>query len=673
MGVITITQRRESLGNLGSTGMAHGATSTDIGRVHHTTPGTYSPRYFAPNSHGGDGALGNAVRGLENLAVAIGQREDERQCDKIVIETMKNVDIMDRDDREMTAETVGDSPERKHLVGQRRGCLLRTGEGTKGLPGEADGLFLDTFANVCAAFDATDRQRGLAAMRLAGYRRNRLNRMLDLQAGEYRRMEIGGAEGQLTQFITAWKNGNSGVVGDIFRAQEKLGILKLRTPEQRKADSEGLAVALGKDLALSQIAGCRSESDYDGLEKLMRDDMEKALPEELVAELPGKKMDAQTKKDLVATVLREKAQFVRRRELAEMKAVDETLNPGRLAVLAAGDMNADNPGARLSTVDGVIANAQKQAETLPKTSRARLALAEGIDRLNRDADAEAERIVTNAVLAGETADWKGMGSRFAKAVPLAKAKADRIRHAEESNAMAKNDRDLRYDEMMLDYEIQSGMRTDDEIAKMKRDLCDRQEALAKGRLISPEDAASFAKRWSARKERDESAAAVEFDRAFGLTLRDFVDAKGDISTEVTDAGYKKAVKSGQKAVFPGTDEKVSLGEYLKMRASFLERLRALPANADRRQETSKLLEEFRGGWYSRQAEANIEALARTMNDIHLGIEADVEAERLKAAAEEQKRNMTVVGSNRPANAEPQPDLLEFYRQANPLDATIKYR
>lgn len=670
MGVINITQRSETLGNLGSPGMAHGATSTDLGHVHHTTPGTYSPRYFAPNSHGGDGALGSAIKGLENLALAIGQREDERQCDKIVIETMKNVDIMDRDDREMTAETIGNAPDKKHLVGQRRGCLLRTGEGTKGLPDEADALYKQTFENICSSFDATDRQRELAAMRLAGYRRNRIDRMLDLQASEYRRMEIGGAEDQLTQFITSWKNGNTGVVGDIFQAQEKLGILKLRTPEQRKADSEGLALALGKDLALSQIAKCQSEADFDGLEKLMKDGMEKSMPEALVSELPGKTIDAQTRKDLVETVRREKAQFVRQRELAEMKAVDETLNPGKLAVLAAGDMNADNPGARLSAVDGVIENALKQAETLPKTSRARLALAEGIDRLNRDADAEAERIVTNAMLAGETADWKGMGARFAKAVPLAKAKADRIRHAEESNAMAKNDRDLRYDEMMLDYEIQSGMRTDDEIAKMKRDLYDRQEALAKGRLISPDDAASFAKRWNARKQRDESAAAVEFDRAFGLTLRDFADAKGDISTEITDAGYKKAVKSGQKAVFPGTDEKVSLGEYLKMRASFLERLRALPANADRRQETSKLLEEFRGGWYARQAEANIEALSRTMNDIHLGIETQAEAERLKAAAEEEKRNMPVVDRRHPANAT---DPLEFYRQANPLDPTIKYR
>ena len=310
MGVINITQRRETLGNLGSTGMAHGATSTDIGRVHHTTPGIYAPRYFAKNSHAGDAALGRAIGELVDVAAMIGRREDERQCDKIVLETMKNVDIMDRDDRDMTAETIGNAPDKKHLIGQKRGCLLRTGEGTKGLPEEADTLYLETFENICSAFDATDNQRQLAAMRLAGYRRSRLDRMLNLQANEYRRMELGGAEGQLTQFITAWKNGNTGVVGDIFQAQEKLGILQLKTPEQRKADSQGLAVALAQDLAMSQMAKCGGRGDFDDLRKAIETDFEKRLPDALVAELPGRKVDDVTKKTLMRAVTDGKRRFV---------------------------------------------------------------------------------------------------------------------------------------------------------------------------------------------------------------------------------------------------------------------------------------------------------------------------------------------------------------------------
>ena len=309
-----------------------------------------------------------------------------------------------------------------------------------------------------------------------------------------------------------------------------------------------------------------------------------------------------------------------------------------------------------------------------------VALAEA-KRLDAEADKEVERIIENDLLAGKKltmSDGKTLiydpkkesDKRFVKLYPSVKARIDEMRRKDEMRMREDNYAGILYDEMMLDYEIQSGTLTDDALAKRKRDIYDRARAMAEGLMLNPKDAVAFGKSWDARNKADESAAAVDFDRAFGLSLTDFADARGNISTEVTDSGYKKAVRSGQKAIFPGTDEKVSLGEYLKMRASFLERLRALPANADRRQETAKLLEEFKGGWYARQTEANIDALARTMNDIHLGIEAEVEAERLRAAAEEERRNMPVVDRRHPANAEPQPDPLEFYRLANPLGPTL---
>ena len=305
-------------------------------------------------------------------------------------------------------------------------------------------------------------------------------------------------------------------------------------------------------------------------------------------------------------------------------------------------------------------------------------------RLDVEADKEVRRIIENDLLAGKEltmSDGKTLiydpkkesDKRFVKLYPSVKARIDEIRRKDEMRMREDNYAGILYDEMMLDYEIQSGTLTDEALGKRKRDIYDRARAMAEGHMLNPKDAVAFGKSWDARNKADESAAAVDFDRAFGLSLADFADARGDISTKVTDSGYKKAVKSGQKAIFPGTDEKVSLGEYLKMRASFLERLRALPANADRRQETAKLIDEFKGGWYARQTEANIDALARTMNDIHLGIESEVEAERLKAAAEEEKRNIPVVDRRHPANAEPPPDPLEFYRQANPLDPTFNFR
>ena len=292
-------------------------------------------------------------------------------------------------------------------------------------------------------------------------------------------------------------------------------------------------------------------------------------------------------------------------------------------------------------------------------------------KVDAAADKETVRSLENAVLADGS--YKPEGVREQRLYPHVKEKVDEMRRKDRTRATEENDRGIMYDELMLDYEIQSGTLSEGEIGRRMRDIHERATALARGQLLKPEDYAAFEKRWKARNAAGESAAGVMFDRAFGLSLENFVDARGDISTEITDKSYKDTLRSGQKAVFPGTDKNVSLGEYLKWRAAFLGQLRVLPQDANRKQHAKELLGRFKAGWYARQTEANIEALSRTMNDIHLGIEAEHEAERLRAAAEEEKRNMPVVDRRHPANADPQPDPLEFYRQVNPLDPTIKYR
>lgn len=323
MGVINITQRSEQLGNIGSVGMAHGVTSTDIGSVQHTRPTVFSPHYYARNSHSGDASIVSGLAGLGKAFAAIALREDERVSDEIVQRTMFQTDMRDRDESEVSD---WNSPDRKHLQGQKKGLLLRTGEGVKNLPNEAEEVFADTFEGVCKGLDASDRQRKLAGERLLGYRRARQDRMMGIQSSEYRRMEIGGAEGQLNQYLTSWKNGNTGVIADIFQAQDKLGCLKLRTPEQRKADRQGLATALAEDLAASQVAKCGSKEDFDTLRDAIRNDFEKNLPKEVVDELPGGKVDDATKRNLEKAVVRAKDDFVNARTDAVNSRYDKAVS-----------------------------------------------------------------------------------------------------------------------------------------------------------------------------------------------------------------------------------------------------------------------------------------------------------------------------------------------------------
>lgn len=344
------------------------------------------------------------------------------------------------------------------------------------------------------------------------------------------------------------------------------------------------------------------------------------------------------------------------------------------SAVAMGRLNGSvdpKTGAELPGMEDVLAAIRGAKEKFAVGTEIRAKYDKLEDRVDAAADKETVRSLENAVLADGS--YKPEGVREQRMYPSVMAKVDEMRRKDRTRATEENDRGIMYDELMLDYEIQSGTLSEGEIGRRMRDIHERATALARGQLLKPEDYAAFGKRWKARNAADESAAGMMFDRAFGLSLENFVDARGDISTEITDKSYKDTLRSGQKAVFPGADKNVSLGEYLKWRAAFLGQLRVLPQDANRKQHAKELLGRFKAGWYARQTEANIEALSRTMNDIHLGIESEVEAERLKAAAEEEKRNMPVVDRRHPANADPNPDPLEFYRQANPLDPTLNFR
>ena len=137
MGVISITQRRESLGNIGGTHAAHGVTNTNIGTVQHQRPGIYTAHMARPAMTTGD-SIRAAGRAIGEVAAAIGavqEREDEEQVDRITRAVMSSLERQDRDDREVTDWK---APGREHLEGQQRGLLLRTGNGCRGLGDEAD-------------------------------------------------------------------------------------------------------------------------------------------------------------------------------------------------------------------------------------------------------------------------------------------------------------------------------------------------------------------------------------------------------------------------------------------------------------------------------------------------------------------------------------------------------
>ena len=62
MGVISITRRRETLGNIGGTSMAHGVTDTDAGSARSGAYArTFSPHYYAKHEWAGDDGIAKGI------------------------------------------------------------------------------------------------------------------------------------------------------------------------------------------------------------------------------------------------------------------------------------------------------------------------------------------------------------------------------------------------------------------------------------------------------------------------------------------------------------------------------------------------------------------------------------------------------------------------------------
>lgn len=421
MGVINITQRSERLGNLGGTSAAHGVTSTDIGTVHHTTARTFSPHYYSRNAHAGDAALG---RGLErvgdtmlNIALAVRQREEDRQVDEYTNAMMRTMETESRDDREITD---WNTPQRQHLQGQKRGFYLRTGEGTMNVAQEWDDCFGERFKQIGTSIGANDRVRERTMKNLAGYRRGVISRLMDQQASEYRRMELGAAQGTLDTQVNLFNSGNDAAIPDIFKQYDRVSMLRRLTPEQAKAGKEELALKLAASVVGRQVTGCQTAEDFDRVEADVKAGMKDRLPDEIAANLPGgeRTVGGETKKALLTDVRRARQSFEIQRDREEREQLSE---------LVAFSDNALARGG-MDDLEAAHTDMAARAKEAPKGSRMETVALQQAKRLDMAADAEAKRLTWDAIIdhAGDKEPWTPpKGSRMEKLYKPLKEAFDR--------------------------------------------------------------------------------------------------------------------------------------------------------------------------------------------------------------------------------------------------------
>lgn len=640
MGVISITQRRESLGNIGGTHAAHGVTNTNIGTVQHQRPGIYTAHMARPAMTTGD-SIRAAGRAIGEVAAAIGavqEREDEEQVDRITRAVMSSLERQDRDDREVTDWK---APGREHLEGQQRGLLLRTGNGCRGLGDEADETFGKTFAVVVDGVDATDRQKEIAARRLEGYRLGRQTRMMDRERSELRKAELDGAIGTLNEYELAWRGGNQGALEAVFRQADKVAGLQGHTPEMRRASSQQLAARLARDLAVNRLRGCQSKEDFDAFDESVKDGVEKVLPGEIASRLNGGKVGEDAKKALLEESRRARHVFDARMEAEARQRREAVRSQFGLDVAGLYDPKSGVAEEEIP---------ERYAQICEKAAQAALEAGDPTAAANYRQDAKSTR-----------ASW-------AKAQAQAQTRGSRA--ASPADELDANDTELRYAEGALALSVAEGRESPGRLAERQMRLYRTATRLFSERRLKPDDFAAFQRRMEQLSDADTARASAEFYRAFGFTY----DADGDGLISASER--KRAEKKGGKLYFPGTqgtdDEvRVSMKEFLQFHDAFMSELRAMPPEERRPSAVQELLGRFRQGWYRKVFDGDIaRSVADEMSEIRSGLRSRYEASEAdrKAALEaarkaEELRSMPLVDMRHPANAVPgdgAQDPLDFY-------------
>ena len=576
MGVINITQRSERLGNLGGTSAAHGVTNTNIGQVHHTVARPFSPHYFARNPHAGDAALARGLGALGDAALRIGaaviQREEDRKVDDYANAVLDNMERMSRDDREVDD---WNTPDRKHLEGQKRGFYLRTGEGAKTVVDEWDKAFADTFRNIGNSIDANNRVRERTMEKLANYRRATVSRLADHQAAEYRRMELDSAKGNLATQRMIWKNGRTEVLPDIFAQQERVDSLQLATAETRKANREALSVQLAADFIENSLQGCTTPEDFDKVEEAVKGGLKDALPDLIADNLPGgsRTVDGEYRKALLGEVKKAKRLFL-------------------------AEKDADEREAR-QAVGRDFTDRELKLRDMPQELWADAYDAMGHDETLRKADPKRAMAYIDAANEMRTAASKAKE----------KASADKIKGNEENLA-----RSL----ATLDLLKMEGSLSQDDANDAQAAIWRKFRALSLGKQLSPSFMRSFETRLSGQLSDQEANAMRKFYQAFGFSTE--LDKGG----EPTATARKDAKKDSEDYYAPLEEDGVKLEsrktrikatDLLTYGDTLLRTLRALGPDMDREGVVEREIARLKTGWMKGELDKNRDATVRSVIDM----------------------------------------------------------
>lgn len=581
MGVISITQRQERLGNINGAVQPHGVSSLDIGTVRHTTPGIVNRRYIPRTPDDSWAKIGGALGDLGKAAVAIGadmaRRRDDEQVEKLCDLVMRQTDRADRNEEGVTDWNVDG---RRHLQGQAKGCLLRTGDGTKDLAMDGAKVFQEIFDGTALSIEASDDVKRRAMERLADYTRGRFNRMLDIEAREGRRVGVERAESQHAAFVQSWKNGNREVLGDVFASAETVFDRKGLTGEARTSARQNLAVGLASDLVRSKIDNCDGVKEFSDLRRGIKDGAERFLPPEIVSFLPDRKLDGDNRKALLEAVDRS----------------ERIWKAGR---------DADEREAR-QAVDRSFTARELSLRDVPQELWAEHYEQMGRDEVLRNVDPK------RAMAYMDTASE--MRAAAAKAKERASADAEKARARARDEAVKANEEGLSRSFAVVELMKMDGSIPQDQADEAQAAIWRKFRTLSLGGGVSPSFMHSFGNRLSGQLSDQETNAMRKFYQAFGF--KGDLSEKGEVPASVRKSDttdYYAPRKEGDR--HSDNYFRIPAADLFQYGDTLLRTLRALGPDMNREGVVEREISRLKTDWKKREYDANRAATVKSVMDM----------------------------------------------------------
>ena len=284
------------------------------------------------------------------------------------------------------------------------------GDGLKKTEADTKRLFTTSFDEVCGTYGITGDLKERFRLHVAPVDLSWNGRMAGHVATERKKNEITAADKKVEADEQTWAKDmfNAGTTKMLIDDYDHKLAVRGVTKEARAVDVRKYAQGLAAGIVRSAFRDLGSEQAYDENIRLLKENPDELWNDnaELGERLGQNALPQKTVDLLIDEAKIKKEQFVREQTRQMDAEVDDLISRAGEAEAKAQMGQGDERGKELGQMDEQIEALRKKGENLEKGSKVRLAAFQAAARLDRSADAIAERQMIDECLADVTASRK---------------------------------------------------------------------------------------------------------------------------------------------------------------------------------------------------------------------------------------------------------------------------